>query len=119
MGYLDEYGENEAQRERKSRRVRRALLAVFAVLAVAGILFFLLKNYREERRVKEFLALLERGDYPAAYSLWGCRPEAPCQNYTYKDFLDDWGTQGEVGKVQSYRQRMSRERGSGVVIPVI
>src|SRR5262249_51987713 len=119
MGDLDEYGEKEAQREHKVRRVKRALVTTASVLVVAAVLFFFLKNYREERRVKEFLGLLERGDYQTAYSFWGCRPEAPCPNYTYKDFLEDWGERGEVGKVRSYRLQMSRERGSGVTVPVI
>ncbi len=119
MGYLDEYSEKETQRERQRVRLKRALLITGAVLVMAGILLFLFKNYREERRVKDFLSLLERGDYQTAYSLWGCRPEAPCPNYTYKDFLEDWGAQGEVGRLQSYRLRMSRERGSGVMVPVI
>src|SRR5574341_2391580 len=119
MGYLDEYGEKEAVRERKIQRIKRSL-AVFAVLlVVAGALFYTFKNYRQEKRVKEFLALLEREEYATAYTLWGCRVEAPCPSYSYKDFLEDWGPQSEIGKLRSYRLRSSQARGSGVEIAVV
>ena len=121
MGYLDEYGEQEARRERKLRQRKRALVALLAVLVVAGAFYLWFKNYPEEKVVKGFLAVVERGDYPAAYTYWGCKVESPCPNYSYKDFLEDWGPNppSQVGKLQSCRLGMSRERGSGVVVPVI
>jgi hypothetical protein len=115
MGYLDTYGVAEA---RKERRIRRALLSLLAVAVVGGSLFLWFKNYRQEQRVKEFLALLERGDYQNAYSYWGCRFDAPCPNYDYKSFLEDWGPSSQIGKVQSFHLGRSRATGSGVVIDV-
>lgn len=121
MGYLDEYGEQEARRAQRLRQTKRAIVGVSAVLVAAGVFYFWFKNYPEEKLVKGFLAAVERGDYPAAYGFWGCRAESPCPNYSYKDFLEDWGPNppSQVGKVQSFRLGMSRERGSGVVVPVI
>jgi len=116
MAYLEEYGVADARRE---RRIKRALVAVFTLLVVSGFLYFWFKNYREEQRVKEFLSLLERGDYPAAYRLWGCRVESPCPNYDYNGFLEDWGPSSEIGKLRSYDLIRSREQGSGVAITLV
>jgi len=115
MGYLDQYGVADA---RKERRIRRVLLAVAAVALASGSLYLWFKNYREEQQVGGFLTMLEKGDYPAAYTFWGCRVEAPCKNYDYKSFLEDWGPSSPVGKLASYRLGVSRARGSGVEIPV-
>ncbi len=118
MGYLDEYAEKGLAEERRARKIKRALLSLLVCLVITGALYYWFKNYKEEKRVQEFMTALERGDYAAAYSYWGCKVEAPCPNYDYKSFLEDWGPNSPVGKVQSYRMGISHERGSGVVIPV-
>ena len=116
MSYLDNYGVADAKKEQRRRRV---ILTLLAIVVVAGSLFLWFKNYRQEQRVQEFLALLERGDYSTAYTLWGCKVEAPCPNYDYKSFLEDWGSASPVGKVKSWRVGRSRETGSGVVIGIV
>ena len=118
MGYLDQYGEAEARQERLELLLKRTLLTLVIVSALAGFLYLWFKNYKEEGRVKQFLVTLERGDYPAAYAFWGCRVEAPCPNYDFKSFLEDWGPAGPVGKLRSYRFVRSRERGSGVIVTI-
>ena len=115
MGYLDNYGVADARKEGRNRRL---LLSALAVIVVGGSLFLWFKNYRQEQRVREFLAVLERGNYQNAYSYWGCKFEAPCPNYDYKSFLEDWGPSSQIGKVQSFRLGRSRATGSGVVIDV-
>ncbi len=115
MSYLDDYGVTDAHREKK---IKRAMLALVSVVAVTGFLYFCFKNYKEEGRVREFLAALQRGDYPAAYAFWGCRVESPCPNYDYKTFLEDWGPSSTVGKVVSYRLMHSCAQGSGVVVAI-
>jgi hypothetical protein len=118
MGYLDDYGENEAKHEQRIMAAKRAAVALVIFLVAAGVLYYQFKNYKEEKRVKEFLATLQRGDYPAAYAFWGCRVESPCPNYDYQGFLEDWGAKSPVGKLQSYRLLSSHERGSGVIVAV-
>src|SRR5262249_40730543 len=110
-----------ARREQKVRQRKRALVLLLGLLVLAGAFYFWFKNYPEEKVVKGFLASLVRGDGPTAYTFWGCKVESPCPNYSYKDFLEDWGPNrsSQVGKVESYRLGMSRERGSGVVVPVV
>jgi len=116
MSYLDEYGVADARREKLQKR---SLLTLLTVLVVGGVLYLWFKNYTEESRVNQFLAQLERGDYPAAYTFWGCRVESPCPNYDYQNFLEDWGPKSPLGKLRSHRLGRSREKGSGVEIPLV
>src|SRR5579863_2089043 len=99
MSYLDQYGVAEVKRERV---LSRTILSLIALVAVSGFLYFWFKNYTEEKRVREFLAALEQGDYAQAYTYWGCSVQAPCPNYAFPSFLEDWGQSSPVGKLQSY-----------------
>ena len=118
MGYLDAYAEHEARHERFTSTIQRILRVGLVVIVVAGSLYAWFKNYKEEKRVEGFLAELQRGDYPRAYSFWGCSVEKPCSNYSYQDFIEDWGPKSKIGKVNSYRVGRSRERGTGVIVAV-
>src|ERR1051325_781111 len=118
MSYLDQYAEQGAIDERRARLLKRTAIVVFAMVVIASVLYYQFKNHREERQVQQFLTDLARGDYAAAYALWGCKVEAPCPNYDFKSFVEDWGPTSPVGKVQTYRVGVSHERGSGVVIGV-
>jgi hypothetical protein len=118
MSFLEDYGEAEARKEKRERRIRRMVLAALALAVVGGSLYLWFKNYPQEQRVQEFLRLLERGDYQAAYSLWGCKVDNPCPHYDFKSFLEDWGPSSPVGKVTSFKLGRSRETGSGVIVSV-
>ncbi len=85
---------------------------------VGGTAYFFLKNYRQERQVREFFQLLQRHDYQAAYSLWGCTESKPCKDYPMQAFLQDWGPQSEHADLSSARVTRSRSCGSGVIITV-
>ncbi len=58
--YLDNYGVVDARREKRWKRIIYSLLTI---AVVGGALWFFLRNYKEESRVREFLALsgLPRG----------------------------------------------------------
>jgi hypothetical protein len=87
-GYLDQYGAGE---ERRNSIVKRAAISVLVTLVVLGLGWYLLKNHRQESVVKTFLQAIRRGDYQAAYRVWGCTPEKPCSGYEYNKFMGDWG----------------------------
>jgi hypothetical protein len=113
MGYLDDYGDGDAQREKIFKAI--AVLLVLAI-AVGGIYYVFFRNWVEERQARHFLTALQDGDYAAAYQLWGCSIEEPCHYYPYEEFMKDWGPGSALGKVASFRLGRSYAQQTGVII---
>jgi hypothetical protein len=68
------------------------------VLLLAGALAFRqFRYYPERKQVERFLDALVAADYPGAYQVWG-----PTPDYTYPDFLQDWGETTPRGRLRSY-----------------
>ena len=78
-----------------------------------GILIYFFANFREERAVQRCFEAMQKGDLAAAYQIWG-----PTEEYTFKDFLQDWGDGGYYGRVRSFRIVKSESQGSGVIVRV-
>lgn len=98
---------------RKDRPLWVPIVLVFCVVVI-GLLVYRYANFREERAVRLFLESVKSQDYPKAYQLWG-----PSPNYTYMDFMADWGgPRSYYGIVREYRILGSESRGSGVVVTV-
>ena len=114
-GYLDHYGAGEEQRE---KMIKRVVVTVVLVVVAAGLLYFVFKNYRQERQVKSFLALLARQDSKAAYLLWGCTETTPCRDYPFSEFMKDWGPQSEHADARAFHITKTRSCGSGVIVTV-
>ena len=114
-GYLANYGAGDEQRE---KLIRRLIIAVAVVVVTGGILYYFLKDFRQERQTRMFFALLEKHDYQSAYQLWGCTESKPCRDYPFKDFMDDWGPKSARADVGAYHIKKSRSCGSGVIITV-
>jgi len=112
-GFLDQY---DAGGDRRDKVRKTTALVAVAVLVVGGLLFFVFHNFRQERQVKHFFALLEAHDYKAAYALWGCTDANPCRDYPMTSFLRDWGPESGRGDVGNLRIARSRSCGSGVII---
>jgi hypothetical protein len=87
-GYLDHYGAGE---ERRNRTIARLIIGTVAVVIVAAVSWYLFENHHQESQVKDFLAAIRRGDYPAAYRAWGCTSEKPCRTYSLEAMTEDWG----------------------------
>jgi len=114
-GYLAQYGAGEEQRE---KLIWRLVVAAVVIVAVAGTLYFFLKNYRQEAQGRKFFEMLEKHEYKAAYTMWGCTDANPCRDYPLKSFMDDWGPQSPRADIRSYRVKKSRSCGSGVILTV-
>ncbi|MBI3683066.1 MAG: hypothetical protein HY235_22055 [Acidobacteria bacterium] len=114
-GYLEGYGAGEAEREKK---IRWILLSALAVSVVSGILYFLFRDYKEEKQISRFLEVLSRQDYKAAYTFWGCSEQTPCRDYPYSAFLDDWGPKGVNAKFSAGKLAGSERCGTGLVASV-
>ncbi len=114
-GYLDQYGAGE---ERREKIIKWLVAGALAAAIAGGVLYFLFKNYRQERQVRRFFELMAQQDYKAAYALWGCTDEQPCRDYQFPEFMKDWGPQSERADAKSYHITKSRSCGSGVIITV-
>lgn len=114
-GYLANYGAGEEQRE---KLIRRLIAGAVVVVIAGGILYFFLKNFRQEHQARNFFEFLEKHDYKAAYTLWGCTDAKPCRDYSFQNFMDDWGPKSPHADVSSFRIKKSRSCGSGVILTV-
>ena len=92
----------------------RYILVGLAVVVLGVVAYVLLRNVREERAVSRFLTTLEQGNFREAYNLW--QPE---KSYTYRDFLNNWGVQGDYGKIRTFKILGSRSVGSNTVIVTV
>ena len=114
-GYLAQYGEGEEQRE---KIIRWIVVSVLLVSVTGGILYFFLKNYKQENQARTFFSLLEKHDYQGAYGVWGCTEATPCRDYAFNTFMEDWGPKSSRADVSAYSIRKSRSCGSGVILTV-
>ena len=111
-GYLDSYGAGE---ERREKIVRRLILAALAALVLATVLYFMFRNWREDRQSRLFLELLKKQDYQSAYQLWGCTPATPCRDYRFERFMEDWGPKNPRGDIAAARISKTRSCAGGVI----
>jgi hypothetical protein len=119
-GYLEEYGVAD---ERRSRVVRR--IAVSAGVAAACVVLYLLLPILSMLvpplspgwwHVRTFMRDLRRHDYSAAYREWGCT--RPCQDYSFADFMGDWGPQGRFAGAAAGSIRKVRPCGGGTIVAI-
>ncbi len=113
MGLFDGDGEDP------NNKVRRYALTVsFFVIASAATVWYFLRFQTEKNTVRDFMEAVTRGDFKAAYALW--KPADP-KNYTFDEFLSDWGEKGYYGPVKSYKitaAAQMKRSASGVVVAV-
>lgn len=110
--YLEDYGETQA---RRSRKLRWLILTPLIFIFIGAVLYFKLRDYREYRHATHFLELLQKKDYKAAYALWGCTDEKPCQQYPFDKFMEDWGPGGQLKNPEQARIADKKGCKSGVI----
>jgi hypothetical protein len=113
-GYLDQYGAGD---ERRAALIKRSIYIAVALIVFTVLPWYLFKNHTQERRVKDFLDLLRKHDYTAAYQAWGCGDPKACDGYPYDRFLDDWGEKSSAD-LNVLRIEDSESCGSGVMLTV-
>lgn len=95
--------------------IRKYWPLVVIIIIVAGVIgYFAFHNLPEKRAVAGFLTQLEQGNYQQAYKLW-----QPAPNYTYDDFMHDWGPKGDYGKVREFKIIDAKSKGSALVIVAV
>ena len=96
-----------------SKVLRYIITGVAFVAAIAGFSWYMLRYRSQERTVRTFLNDLSTGNLQGAFAIWSHAPD-----YSFKDFLDDWGDSGYYGPVKSYHVEGVTSRGEGVIIVV-
>lgn len=103
----------EAPKPKTGIRKYWPLLAVIIVVgSVIG--YFALHNLPEKRAVERFLTQLKVGNYKEAYKLW-----QPASDYSYDDFMHDWGPKGDYGKIHEFKILGAESKGGAVVIVIV
>jgi hypothetical protein len=77
---------------------RRVILAIVLVAFIAAALGWVLRYHKERVTILHFMTAVISGNMQQAYQVW-----KPSPSYTFKDFQDDWGTNGYYGPVKSFR----------------
>ena len=102
---------------KKSRALKERLkvpAAIALVLIFLSGIAYKFANYREERRVRQFIETIETGRFEVAYQQWDADGR-----YTMKDFLQDWGKDGYYTKgMHLARVVDSNGKGGSVVVYV-
>ena len=113
MGYLDQYGERNWFFSKLVKAIGWLLLASIIAYSFYWLFF---RNWREEQRVDAFLEAVQARDYEDAYAYWGCTVAEPCRFYNYDEFLEDWGPESPLARIDSYDRGRSYTQTSGVII---
>ena len=114
--FLEGYGITDA---RRSRIFWRLVIAGLLAGALGLTLYFVFRTWPAKRQVNQFVELLRKKDYRAAYRLWGCTaPESLCRGYTFEKFLEDWGPKAVHADPAAVSIVRTSYCGSGVIVTV-
>lgn len=91
-----------------ARKRRNIIIGLLIALAIVGVLVWQFWNVPAEHRVNRFFDALEQQQFEKAYGIWNNDSDwqqhaDKYKNYPYNKFLDDWGLNGEYGKITSYK----------------
>ncbi len=127
MGLMDaqEYDPRPAQK-------RWRLIVIIAVVTVVplAIWYFFLYYWPEKHAVDKFFQAIEQKDFEMAYGIYEADPgwkqhQEKYQDYTFNQFRQDWGPQGEYGVITSHQVDCATElpkkdfhSASGVIVVV-
>ena len=113
--YLAEFGVKDQQRETRNKRI---VLTVLSLAIVGGLIWYFARTFNEERAVKRFVSLLESQDYKGAYAMWGCTDQAPCRDYKFESFMQDWGPKSPYAKPDEIGITLAEVCGNSVWVTV-
>src|SRR5262245_36851920 len=109
------YGDHPTPKKSRALKERLKVPAGIALVLIflSGVLYKF-ANYKEERRVRQFMEVIQSGQYDSAYRQWDADGR-----YTMNDFLQDWGKDGYYTKgMHNARVVDSNGKGGGVVVYV-
>lgn len=112
MGYLDAYGAGD---ERRNRTILYLILGSLLALIILFFLWLHFRDYTEQKRVSLFLDQLRRQDFQAAYQSWGCSQTAPCRDYSFEKFMEDWGPKSPYANAANLSEGKTYSCDTGII----
>ena len=109
--FLSGFGVKDEKRERRNKRI---VLAVVGLAVFGGLFYYFARTFVEERTVSRFVSLLGSQDYKGAYALWGCTDQAPCRDYKFERFMEDWGPKSPYGRTSDISKTLAEPCGNAV-----
>ncbi len=79
-------------------RRRRAVIVIIVLMVIAALAWWVFRFYPEKRITTRFLDTVVAGDFESAYRQWNPAPE-----YSFNDFMQDWGHGSPWGTIRSYK----------------
>lgn len=102
----------DSEAPKRKTGIRKYWPLIVIIVVVGGVIgYFALHNLPEKRAMEHFLTELKDGHYKEAYNLW-----QPAPDYSYQDFLHDWGPNGDYGKIRTFKIDRVKSKGSDIVI---
>ncbi len=110
-----------------ARRRRIRIIAGLTVVILLSAVVWMNRYLPEKRVVDRFFAALKSKDYDTAYGIYFADPQwkehpAKYSRYPLNQFIQDWGTGGQWGVINSYKVNggsTCSSGASGVVVDVI
>ena len=88
----------DANQPEPSKTPRYIILGVIAAFIIAFLIWHHVRYDAEKKVAAEFFSALASGHVQQAYKLW-----QPAADYSFKDFQQDWGPDGFMGPIKSFK----------------
>jgi len=91
----------DTSEEHPPAKIRRYIITVVAFFVVAFLFVWYwlgLRYYKEKGTIRQFMNAVVAGDMRGADRIW-----KPSPQYSFNDFLEDWGPNGYYGTIRSYK----------------
>ena len=107
----------DSTEEHPPSKVLRYIITGFVFVAlIVAFVAYQLRFHTEEKTIRHFMDAVIAGHMDEAYRIW-----KPSETYSFKDFQEDWGSDGYYGPIKSFHlehMEKTKPNASGVVATV-
>jgi hypothetical protein len=99
-----------------SKVLRYIITGLVFVALIVAFVAYQLRFHTEEKTIRHFMGAVIAGHMDEAYRIW-----KPSETYSFKDFQEDWGSDGYYGPIKSFHlehMEKTKPNASGVVATV-
>lgn len=87
----------DAYQPERSKKPYYIIIAVLVVFLIALLIWSAVRFNPEKKVASDFFTAISAGNLQQAYKIW-----QPASDYSFNDFLQDWGPKGFYGPVKSF-----------------